>query len=98
VYKARGPIRRVERSYSREKKVEVLIFLTITEFPSLMMRMIGWNIGPLHKLRQASGLRFHSELLLRGGGIVFRWSKVWLSASVKCIMVMFMATAGDYSI
>ena len=27
VYKVRGPIRRVERSYSREKKIEVLIFL-----------------------------------------------------------------------
>lgn len=27
VYKARGPIRRVERSYSREKKIEVLMFL-----------------------------------------------------------------------
>ncbi|KAF8417272.1 hypothetical protein BGX38DRAFT_1070071, partial [Terfezia claveryi] len=33
VYKVRGPIQRVQRSYSREKKIEVLMFLIHHRLP-----------------------------------------------------------------
>jgi len=69
VYKARDPIRRVERSYSREKKVEVLMFLTHHRVPKFDDEDDRVEYRPP---RQASGLRFHRELLLSGGGIVLR--------------------------
>ena len=81
VYKAKGLIRRVKRSYSREKKVEVLMFLIHHRIQwrlSLMLRMMKPNTDLLHKLKLANGSKSLSDLLRIGGCTVLRlWAKKW---------------------